>query len=80
MAIDRDGNIYIGDYVNHSIRMITPSGNVITIAGKLGTSGFLDGSGRESLFNAPHGVDLDADGNLYVADFGNNAIRKIIIE
>lgn len=80
MAIDQDGNIYIGDYVNHSIRMITPSGQVTTIAGRLGTSGFLDGSGHEALFNAPLGVDLDADGNLYVTDFGNNAIRKVIIE
>jgi len=80
MAIDQDGNIYIGDYVNHSIRMITPSGKVTTIAGRLGTPGFVDGNSREALFNAPHGVDFDAEGNLYVADFGNYAIRKIIIE
>ena len=80
MAIDQDGNIYIGDVANHSIRMITPSGDVTTIAGRLGTSGFADGSGREALFNAPRGVDFDAEGNLYVTDFGNHAIRKIIIE
>jgi len=80
MAIDQAGNIYVGDYSNHSIRMITPSGYVTTIAGSLGVSGFQDGSGNGALFNNPRGVDFDAEGNLYVADFGNNAIRKIIIE
>lgn len=76
VAIDADGTIYVGDEGNSSIRKITPGGEVITLAGN-GSFSFSDGVGREAEFNAPGALALDADGNLYVADYFNNCIRKV---
>jgi len=80
MAVDQEGNIYVGDFVGNCVRMITPSGYVTTIAGKLSVAGAVDGVGADARFNGPRGLDIDADGNLYVADYNGNTLRKIIIE
>lgn len=78
LAIDASGNVYVAASGNNTIRKITPSGYVTTFAGSTkGYSGFNDGVGTAASFNSPMGVSIDAAGNLYVADSGNNKIRKI---
>ncbi len=75
-AFDSKGNLFVADYGNNMIRMITPNGTVSTFAGKT-TSGFANGQGTNASFNAPSGLVFDKQGNLYVSDELNNAIRKI---
>ena len=76
MAVDAAGNLYVADYGNNLIRKITPAGLVSTLAGN-GTIGAVDATGTLASFNGPSGIALDAAGNIYVADSGNNLIRKI---
>ena len=77
LAADSAGNLYVVDSFNNTIRKITPAGVVTTLAGLAGTSGFADGTNSDARFNAPAGICLDAAANIYVADAGNNLIRKI---
>lgn len=76
LALDGAGNVIVADTGNHMIRRITPDGVVTTVAGGA-TAGFLDGAGSSARFNGPSGVACDSNGNLYVADSGNNRIRMI---
>ncbi len=76
VAVDAAGNVYVGDAGNNLIRKISPSGVVITLAGS-GAQGSTNGTGTAASFSGPTGVALDAAGNVYVADRGNNLIRKI---
>ncbi len=76
VAIDGSGFVYVADTVNHSIRKITPTGVVSTLAGT-GTAGFVDGTGNVAQFDGPGGVAVDGSGFVYVADNGNRRIRKI---
>jgi gliding motility-associated-like protein len=78
-AIDLTGNLYVVDRDNIKIRKITPEGIVSTFAGT-GQPGSADGAGINASFNAPYGVATDSIGNVYVADSGNNKIRKITPE
>ncbi|HEY9001901.1 MAG TPA: IPT/TIG domain-containing protein [Mucilaginibacter sp.] len=78
-AVDAAGNIYVADANNHSIRQISPTGVVTTLAGT-GVRGFANGPGASAAFNNPTGVAVDAAGNVYVADPGNNLIRKITLQ
>jgi hypothetical protein len=61
---------------NHRIRKITPTGVVSTLAG-YGNAGFLDALAEAARFTSPERVILDGKGNFYVADTGNQRIRKI---
>jgi kumamolisin len=77
VAVDSAGDLYVSDSLNHTIREITPTGVVTTLAGLAGTNGSADGSGSSARFFAPEGITIDSSGNLYVADTNNHAIRKI---
>ncbi len=76
LAIDANSNVYVTDKINHSIRKISPAGVVTTLAGN-GNSGNTNGVGTAASFYYPTGVTLDNNGNIYVADYFNNSIRKI---
>jgi sugar lactone lactonase YvrE len=76
IAVDGAGNVYVGDFVNNRIRKVTAAGVVTTFAGQA-TGGFADGVGGAAKFTGPAGVAVDAAGNVYVADFNNQRIRKI---
>jgi hypothetical protein len=77
VAVDGSGNVYVADFFNETIREISPSGTVSTIAGSAGQTGFRDGTGVVARFNQPYGVAVDGSGNVYVADTYNRAIRMI---
>lgn len=73
---DSGGSCYMIDAENHCVRKGDGTGNVTTFAGT-GYPGFVDGYRTSALFNVPGKMTTDASGNIYVADIGNNAIRKI---
>ena len=78
LAVDSSGNVYVADTENSTIRKITPDGMVTTLAGRPYCCNTLrDGPGSAARFFEPSGVAVDHAGNIYVADGGNNAIRKI---
>ena len=77
VAVDSSGNVYVADNDNSTIRKITSTGIVSTIAGITSLRGSTDGSGADARFKYPHGITVDSSGNVYVADFGNGTIRKI---
>ena len=77
IAIDSYGTLYVADQDNKKIRKISPAGVVSTLAGS-GAQGSKDTTiGKAASFYNPTGVAVDVYGNVYVADFGNNKIRKI---
>jgi len=76
VAVDGSGNVYVADKGNHSIRKITSSGVVTTLAGT-GISGSTNATGTDASFNNPTDIAVDGSGNVYVADAGNYLIRKI---
>ncbi|HVU22580.1 MAG TPA: hypothetical protein VHE13_00540 [Opitutus sp.] len=76
VAVDASGYVYVADTGNHTIRRISPAGEVTTIGGLVGVSGVTDGDGNVARFSSPSGVAIDARGNLYVADRGSSRIRK----
>lgn len=80
IQFDPDGNMFLADYNNHCIRMLSPDGIVSTIAGQPQTSGYKDGGPVESLFYRPWGVGVSELGEIYIADWGNARIRKLVIE
>ena len=74
-----NGDLYVADYSNCAIRQVTTAGVVTTIAGANPSScGFADGTGNAAKFNSPNGIAYDpGNGDLYVADTGNCAIRQV---
>jgi len=77
IAADGAGNLYVAEGSAATIRKITPQGVVSTLAGSAGAPGNADGSGAVARFNTPTRLKADADGNLYVTDSGNSAIRRV---
>jgi sugar lactone lactonase YvrE len=76
VAADAKGNVYVADSYNDRIRVITPDGQVRTLAGQ-DAPGFADGASAAAAFDTPTGIALDRHGMLLVADSGNTAIRKV---
>ncbi|NOQ80294.1 MAG: hypothetical protein GQ546_12955, partial [Gammaproteobacteria bacterium] len=81
LTIDNAGNLYIADTYNYRIRKVTPEGIISTIAGT-GDYGFSGDGGlaTQAQLDDPHGISIDAAGNLYIADTYNNRIRKVTPE
>jgi len=77
VAIDSSGNLFVADYRNGTIRKVTSAGVVTLFAGAAGVTGSVNGTGSGASFSAPRSVAVDSSGNVYVADTGNNLIRKI---
>jgi sugar lactone lactonase YvrE len=79
ITVDANGNLYVCDAMNHRIRKITAAGVVTTLAGN--DPGVMDGIGSGASFDTPLGICSDFANNVvYVADFNNNRIRKLIID
>lgn len=81
LALGPDGTLYFSDVYNHCIRKVAPDGNVYTVAGRCGERGFEGdgGSPTSALLKLPYGLELSGS-TLYVADTGNNRIRRVNLE
>jgi uncharacterized protein (TIGR03437 family) len=79
LAVDSSGNLYIADSNNYCIRKLDTSGNISTVAGSPTSIGFSGDGGpaTKAKMGAPYGIAVDGAGNLYIADAGNNRIRKV---
>lgn len=75
VAVGSDGTVFVADAGNDRIRQISPDGQVATLAGSIYDYG--DGTGSHARFRRPSGLAIDPSGVLYVADTGNNAIRRL---
>jgi hypothetical protein len=77
IAVDSAGMVYVADYNNQIIRTVTPGGAVTTIAGQPMVPGHANGSGSIASFSNPCALAVDTNGIIYVADQGNNTIRRV---
>ena len=78
VAVDISGNVYIADYWNYQIRKVTIAGILTTIAGTFSPGSTGDGgAATNAQLNGPSWVSVDISGNVYIADSGNNKIRKV---
>jgi arabinan endo-1,5-alpha-L-arabinosidase len=79
VAVDTAGNLFVADTDNSTIREITSSGVVSTLAGQPGTTGSADGVDSAARFNFPAGITVSSSGTIYVADTNNHTIRALIL-
>jgi sugar lactone lactonase YvrE len=83
VAVDNNNNVYVSglgeDRNSNNVRMINTSRNVTTIAG-VDSKGFADGTGSSVRFNAPTGIAVDKNGDMYVLDMANQRVRKITVQ
>jgi sugar lactone lactonase YvrE len=77
IAVASDGHVFIADSGNHSIRQLSPAGEVTTLAGENGEWGAVNGSGSQARFQGPVGLAVAADGSLVVSDALNHALRRV---
>jgi trimeric autotransporter adhesin len=78
VAVDSAGNVYIADSGNNRIRKVGTNGHISTFAGTGAPTYSGDGGlATQAAVNSPYGVAVGPDGNVYIADFGNNRIRKV---
>lgn len=81
IAWSPDGNLYVAESRNDTIRRVSPEGEVVTVAGEpdgmLFRGSLRDGPAAEARFNTPHSLVADTEGNLFIADTLNHAIRKL---
>jgi sugar lactone lactonase YvrE len=78
VAVDASGNLYIADSGNGCVRKLSSNGTLTTVAGT-GVQGYSGdgGAAASAQLSYPRGIALDSSGNLYIADFGNNRVRKV---
>ena len=80
-AVDSAGNLYIADTYNHRIRRVDSLGVITTVAGTgVAGNGGDEGPATSATLNAPRGVTVDGNGNLYISDTGNNSVRQITLD
>lgn len=77
IALDHNGSLFVTEFGNHTVRKITSSGEVSTVAGTGGIPGAADGPAGQASFNYPAGLAVDSENRIYVADSGNHTIRRI---
>jgi sugar lactone lactonase YvrE len=77
LAFGPNGVLYVADTLNHTVRAITPDGEVSTVAGAAGQNGFANGPAADARFDEPAGIAVDAEGNVFVSDRWNRVIRRI---
>lgn len=77
LSVDGNGNVVIADLGNHRIRRMSPGGDVTTVAGSSEANGEDASTGAQVTLNGPAGVSSGPDGDIYVADAGNNSVRRI---
>jgi hypothetical protein len=81
IRFDEDGNLFVGDNNNHCIRKVdTQTNKVETVIGIPQAAGFKDGKKEDAQFRNPHGIAVDPDGVIYVADWGNSRVRRVAVE
>jgi hypothetical protein len=80
VAAAPDGSVYVADTGNHTIRRIDANGTVTTVAGKTGIAGHHDGLATDALLNSPSGIDINAAGEVFIADTGNFVVRKLMVD
>lgn len=80
VATDARGHLYIADTFNHCIRMVDSDGVITTVAGQGGSFGYTGdgGAATDATLNRPWGIEVDAMGNLYIADSWNHVIRMVV--
>ena len=76
VALDADGNVLVADTFNDRIRRISPTGRVSTLAGG-SRPDWKDGTGEQSRLDTPLGLAVDREGNVWIADTGNDALRRL---
>lgn len=79
VAVDDGGNVFVAEFWNHTVRRITPDGNVTTIVGKAGSWGDGDGANDAARFFQPTGIVSAGTGTLFVLDSGNQTLRQITV-
>ena len=77
VAVDSAGNVYVADTDNALLRKITAAGMVKTVAGSAGNTGYVNGTNSVARFSNPQSLAVDAAGNVFIADTGNQVIRKM---
>jgi sugar lactone lactonase YvrE len=78
MAFAPNGDLFVADSENHTIRRVTPQADVTTFAGTAGQRGTVDGTGAAARFNTPVALAFDAAGNLYVLEIGGPAPTNVV--
>ncbi len=79
IALDKSGILYIADTYNHRVRKLKSNGNIVTVAGICGQSGYNGDNinATQAILNQPHGIAFDTNDNLFIADSYNFRIRKV---
>lgn len=77
IVFDRAGSLFVSDAIDHTLRkVVIATGEVTTVAGMHGTQGWVAGVGSAARLSSPRGLAIDSQGNIFIADNGNGAVRK----